>query len=358
MSNIVKLPGLIDTHVHLREPGATQKEDFATGTKAAIAGGYTCILDMPNNPEPTITPSALDKKIQLASDRIYSDVGFHFGATADSIQSFNQVKSKVFGLKVYMNHTTGTLLQEDPDVLQTIFESWPKDKVLMVHAEGETLKKAIQLAKENGNRLHVCHVSQAMEVGIVKQAKSDGLPVTCEVTCHHLFLTVEDQKRLGPYGIMRPPLATKEDQQALWKGITDHTVDIIASDHAPHTKKEKLTIEKTPNGVPGLETTLPLLLTAVSEGRLTLDDIIHLCHRNPAKIFNIPTDETTYIEVDDTNPYTLNPKPFFTKCGWTPFSGMRVKGKVKRVYIRGKKVFEDGQIFTKPGSGRIIKPIS
>lgn len=355
---MIKLPGLIDTHVHLREPGAVQKEDFESGTKAAIAGGYTCVLDMPNNPEPTITPAALDKKIQLASGRIYSDVGFHFGATLDSIQYFNQVKSKVFGLKVYMNHTTGTLLQEDSQILQAIFGSWPKEKVLMIHAEGETLKKAIQLAKENGNRLHACHVSQAMEVEIVKQAKSDGLPLTCEVTCHHLFLTVEDQKRLGPYGIMRPPLATKEDQQALWKGIKEGTVDIIASDHAPHTKKEKLTIEKTPNGVPGLETTLPLLLTAVNENKLTLDDVIRLCHRNPAKIFNIPVDENTYVEVDPDEQYTIYDKLLQTKCGWTPFSGMLVKGKVKRVYIRGEKVFEDGQILTKPGSGRIIQPVS
>lgn len=357
MSNIVKLPGLIDTHVHLREPGATQKEDFESGTKAAIAGGYTYILDMPNNPEPTITPSALDKKTQLARDRIYSDVGFHFGATADSIQHFNQVKNKVFGLKVYMNHTTGTLLQEDPQILQAIFESWPKEKVLMVHAEGETLKKAIDLAKKNGSKLHVCHVSQATEVEIVKQAKSDGLPLTCEVTCHHLFLTAEDLGRLGGFGVMRPPLGTKMDQDALWEGITDGTVDTIASDHAPHTKEEKNS-SNPPNGVPGLETTLPLLLTAVSEGRLTLDDIVSLCHRNPAKIFNIPTDDRTYVEVDPTIRYPLDARSLYTKCGWTPFAGMQVKGKVKRVYLRGKKVFEDGQILTKAGSGRIIQPVS
>lgn len=358
MSNIVKLPGLIDTHVHLREPGATQKEDFESGTKAALAGGYTCILDMPNNPEPTVSLDALDKKISLTQGRIYSDVGFHFGATADSIQYFNQVKNEVFGLKVYMNHTTGTLLQEDSQILQAIFESWPKDKVLMVHAEGKTLEKAIELAKKNDNRLHVCHLSLKTEVEMIRSAKKAGLPITCEVTCHHLFLTEEDVGHLGGFGVMRPPLSSKEDQEALWKGVEDGTVDTIASDHAPHTKKEKLTMEKTPNGVPGLETTLPLLLTAVSEGRLTLDDIISLCHRNPAKIFNIPVDENTYVEVDPTIRYTLDARRLYTKCCWTPFAGMQVKGKVKRVFIRGEKVFEDGQILTKPGSGRIIQPVS
>lgn len=353
---MLKLPGLIDTHVHLREPGATQKEDFETGTRAAIAGGYTTVLDMPNNPEPTISPEALEKKISLAKGRILCDVGFHFGATGDSVKHFNSIKDTVFGLKVYMNHTTGTLLQEDPKALQTIFSSWPKDKILMVHAEGETLEKAIQLTSKNGNKLHVCHVSKAYEISLIRQAKVEGLSITCEVTSHHLFLTEADQKRLGAYGIMRPPLSTKVDQEALWVGIADGTVDTIASDHAPHTKEEKNS-PTPPNGVPGLETTLPLLLTALHEGRLTIEDIIRLCHKNPAKIFNIPKQLDTYIEVDSTTTYNLQPTTFFTKCGWSPFEGMRVKGKVKTVYLRGEKVFENGQILAKSGSGKIIYPI-
>ncbi len=141
MTKIVKLPGAIDVHVHLREPGATQKEDFSTGTKAAIAGGYTTILDMPNNPTPTVNPENLDQKINLAKGRIYSDLGFHFGATPQSFEYFEQVKKEVFGLKVYMNHTTGDLLMEDDQALEDVFGDWPKGKVIMVHAEGETLKK-------------------------------------------------------------------------------------------------------------------------------------------------------------------------------------------------------------------------
>lgn len=351
---MITLPGLIDTHVHLREPGATQKEDFETGTKAAIAGGYTLVLDMPNNPEPTVTAGALDKKIQLAAGRIYSDLGFHFGATLDSTQYFKQVKDKAFGLKVYMNHTTGTLLQEDPQILQTIFSEWPKDKLLMVHAEGETLKKAIKLARDNGNKLHVCHVGLAEEAELIKEAKVQGLPITCEVTSHHLFLKEDDVKRLGPFGMMRPPLTTEKNQDALWKAIEDGTIDTIASDHAPHTKEEKNS-ENPPNGVPGLETILPLLLTAVSEGKLTIEDIIRLCHKNPAKILNIPTDENTYVEVDETIPYTLPPKPSFTKCGWSPFAGRKVFGKMKKVVLRGKVVYDNGQFVGNP-QGKVIYP--
>ena len=351
---MITLPGLIDTHVHLREPGATQKEDFETGTRAAIAGGYTCILDMPNNPEPTISPDALDKKISLAKGRVYADVGFHFGATSESTKYFKQIRNKIFGLKVYMNHTTGTLLQEDSQILQTIFEGWPKDKVLMIHAEGETLETAIDLARKNGNKLHVCHVSQAMELQFIKQAKIENLPITCEVTCHHLFLTDEDAKKLGPFGMMRPPLATKKDQQALWEGISDGTVDTIASDHAPHTKEEKNS-PNPPNGVPGLETTLPLLLTAVNEGRLTLEKVIELTNTNPRKIFAIPQQFDTVVEVGLTKRYTIDASSLYAKCGWTPFEGMKVTGKIKRVVLRGQVVFENTEIVNSP-KGNVIYP--
>lgn len=352
---MIKLPGLIDTHVHLREPGATQKEDFETGTKAAIAGGYTAVLDMPNNPEPTITLEALGKKTLLTTGRIYCDVGFHFGATADSIQYFEQVKDKVFALKVYMNRTTGALLQEDPQALENIFFNWPKDKVLMVHAEGETLQKTIELAKRHNNKLHVCHVSQTTELNLIKQAKLDNLSISCEVSAHHLFLTDDDAKNLGSFGVMRPPLSTSQNQQALWEAIKDKLIDMIASDHAPHTKEEKLNPNQTPNGVPGLETTLPLLLTAVSEGRLTTDDIIRLCHTNPKRIFNIPDQPDTFVEIDPDIRYTINDKHLYTKCNWTPFEGMKVTGKVVKVVLRGQEVFKDEEVL-EPPIGQVILP--
>ncbi len=345
MTKIITLPGLIDVHTHLREPGATQKEDFSTGTKAAIAGGYTAILDMPNNPIPTISEQALDEKIKLAQGRIYSDLGFHFGATPTNSAIFADVKNKVFGLKVYMNHTTGDLLMEDDSALENVFQNWIKGKPILVHAEGETLKKAINLARKYQQKLHVCHVSLKSEVAQIRQAKKEGLDISSEVTCHHLFLTEEDVKRLGSYGMMRPPLSAKADQAALWEGILDQTIDMIASDHAPHTKAEKDNLDKIVNGVPGLETSLPLLLTAVNDGRITLETLIKITSENPRKIFNIPDQADTYVEVDLTERYTLNPKTLFTKCGWTPFAGMEVTGKIKKVTLRGKIAFENGQVF-------------
>ncbi len=343
MPKIIRLPGLIDPHVHLREPGAIQKEDFQTGTKAAIAGGYTTVLDMPNNPVPTITPEALQEKMDLAKGRIFCDVGFYFGASPASIRYFLDVKDKVYGLKVYMNQTTGELLLENDKILEEVFSSWPRQKPILVHAEGETLSKAIGLANKFGNRLHVCHVFLKEEVEAIKSAKQAGLKITCEFTCHHLFLTSEDAKRLGPFGMMRPPLEGREDQIALWQGITDGTVDMIASDHAPHTKEEKLG-EKVPNGVPGLETTLPLLLTVVSDGRLNLDRLIELTSTNPRKIFDIPEQEDTYVEVDMGESYIIDDENLQTKCGWTPFADMKVTGKVKKVVLRDQVVFDGKNI--------------
>lgn len=342
MSSIIKLPGLIDVHTHLREPGATQKEDFETGTKAAIAGGYTAILDMPNNPIPTTSPEALEEKMSLAEGRIYSDVGFNFGATPSNFGEFGEVRGKVFGLKVYMNHTTGDLLMEDDEALENVFKDWVKGKPIMVHAEGETLKKAINLAKKCNQKLHVCHVSLKGEIEDIKKAKKEGLDISCEVSCHHLFLTAEDAKRLGPYGMMRPPLSFEENRQALWDNL--EYIDMIASDHAPHTKEEKENKEKVVNGVPGLETSLPLLLNAVNEGKLTIERVIEMTSTNPRRIFNIPEQPDTEVEVDLDERYTITDKHLFTKCGWTPFEGMEVKGKVKKVTLRGKVVFENGQV--------------
>ncbi|MBI2593041.1 amidohydrolase family protein [Candidatus Daviesbacteria bacterium] len=300
MTKLIKLPGLIDTHVHLREPGATQKEDFETGTKAAIAGGYTLVLDMPNNPDPTISETAINEKITLAKNRIYSDLGFHLGVGSHlkggklNVDEFQDLKDRVFGLKVYMNHTTGPLLIEDNGELDLIFSNWPKDKILMVHAETETLAKAITLAKKHGNRLHVCHIARKIELELIIQAKSEGLPVTCEVAMHHLYFTHADEERLGHFAMMRPPLASQEDQDFLWANI--NSIDTIASDHAPHTREEKEG-KKVVNGVPGLETTLPLLLQAVNDERITLQRVTEMTSDSPRKIFNIP--EQTKLQTRD-----------------------------------------------------------
>lgn len=353
MSKIVILPGLIDVHTHLREPGATQKEDFETGTKAAIAGGYTAVLDMPNNPIPTVSKQSLDQKIKLAIGRIYCNVGFHFGATPKNYQTFQKVKNKVFGLKVYMNHTTGDLLMEDEKALGNVFKNWPYPKPILVHAEGETLKKAINLAKKYRQKLHICHVSLKQEIELIKQMKQEGIDISCEVSCHHLFLADRDAERLGPYGMMRPPLSSEKDRQALWNNLD--IVDMIASDHAPHTKEEKES-STPPNGVPGLETSLALLLTAVNEGKLTIEKVIELTSTNPRRIFGIPQQAKTYVEVDLDEQFRISNQQLFTKCGWTPFEGMEVRGKIKRVVLRGKVAFDNGKVLGP--FGQVLTPQS
>ena len=348
------LPDLIDSHVHLRTPGATHKETFETGTMAAIAGGYTTIVDMPNNPKPTITPEELQRKIFLAEKGIYCDLGFHFGVGAKAIGSdyFEEVKDRVFGLKIYMSHTTGPLLVTEMNDLERAFSTWTSKQPILVHAEGETLQTAITLSARHGKKLHVCHVSTKDEIQMVKKAKEQNLPITCEVTPHHLFLTEEDFDINNPFSKMRPPLGSKKDQNALWENLD--VVDIIASDHAPHTKEEKLS-DKPPYGIPGLETTLPLLLTAVNEGRLTIDRLIELTSVNPRRIFGIPKLPETYTQVDLSQNYIIDPKNFNTKAKWTPFEGMKVTGKIIKVVLRGTVVF-DGENIINPPLGRVVFP--
>ena len=358
MSNII-LPGLIDPHVHLRDPGQTNKEDFYTGTSAALAGGFTKIIDMPNNKSPITTAKKLDEKVKIAREKIVCDVGFYFGSIGDNAEEFPKVINKVIGLKLYLSQTTGNFLV-DQKKLEPIFTNWTsalhsakelKEKPILVHAEDKMLSIVIQLAKKLGNKVHVCHISTAYDLKQIIKAKENGLNITCGVTPHHLFLTESDVRKLGPFGMMKPPLRSKKDQDFLWKNLK--FIDVVESDHAPHTIEEKRG-EVPPFGVPGLETTLPLLLTVVSEKRLTIDDVVRLCHTNTAKILNIKIDKQTYIEVDLNSQFSILNSQLHTKCGWTPFDGWKVKGKVEKVWIRGKKVFEDGKILAKKGSGKLV----
>lgn len=352
-----RIPALVDPHVHLREPGATHKEDFGTGTMAAVAGGYEMVIDMPNNPEPTISPEALQRKIELAGNRIYCDVGFHLGATGEGVKYFEIVTDQVFGLKVYMDHTTGTLLMEDLNDLQTVFARWPGGRPIIVHAEGETLVTAITLARLNKKRLHVAHVATKEDVEMVREAKEEGLPVTCEVTPHHLFLTETDERALGPFGTMKPSLKAEKDSFALWENLKLGVIDMIATDHAPHTKEEKLS-GKPPFGVPGLETALPLLLTAVAEDRLILDKVVELTSTNPRKIFGLPDArmDETYTLVDLKQSYLINSNNLKTKCAWTPFEGKKVTGRISRVVLRGKTVYDGEEVIGEP-RGNFVFPI-
>lgn len=344
------LPGLIDIHVHLRDPGQTHKEDFYTGAASALAGGFTTILDMPNNATPITTYERLEEKITHAREKTVCDIGFYFGSLGDNLKEFEKVKNMVFGIKLFLNETTGNYLI-DESCLTKIYHAWPDEKPILVHAEQDAVDMVIQVVRDTKKKTHVCHVATARDLEKILQAKKDGLLITCGVTPHHLFLTELDGERLGPLGIMKPPLQSEQDVEFLWNNLKN--IDVIESDHAPHTLEEKQS-EGPPYGVPGLDTTLPLLLTAVSVGKLTLEEIIRLCHTNPKNIFNIPTDDSTKVEIDMEEEYEFHRSMVHSKCGWSPFEGRKMKGKVKRVFLRGVQVVEDDTILVKQGSGRIL----
>lgn len=361
---MLTIPGLIDPHVHLRDPGQTEKEDFYTGTCAALAGGFTTVLDMPNNKIPITTDKRLQEKISEAKRKIVCDIGFYFGSLGDNFEEFEKVKKMVFGIKLYLNVTTGHFLIDERK-LEDIYLHWSNAPFhpgggieqynilnpILVHSEEETIDSVLKIVKKIRYPTHFCHISSEFELKQIIQAKEEGLPVTCGVTPHHLFLTDKDVKTLGAFGMMKPALKSKKDVEFLWKNLK--FIDVIESDHAPHTIAEKKSA--TPVfGVPGLETTLPLLLTAMHEGRISIEEILRLCFYNPSKIFRIQTDKNTKVEVDLNKKYTIDNKKLKTKCGWSPFAGFRVKGKVIRVFLGGEKVFEDGQLLVKPGFGRVI----
>lgn len=346
----MKLPGLIDPHVHLRDPGQIEKEDFYSGSQAALAGGYTTIIDMPNNLVPVTTLERLEEKISIAKDKILCDVGFHFGSLGDNLNEFEKAKNLTIGLKLFLNETTGNFLLNEDRLLE-IFKFWPQNKVILFHAEEEKIDLVISILKKHPRPVHICHISTQSELERIMTSKKQNLPLTCGVTPHHLFLTENDASHLGGFGIMKPFLKSQKNVDFLWRNLK--AIDCIESDHAPHSLEEKQ-LENPPFGIPGLETTLPLLITAMHEGKITLDQIIEKCHSNPARIFNLSTDKNTLVEIDLTEKYEIKNENLFTKCKWSPFNGWKVYGKVRRVFIRGNIVFEDGRVHANPGSGKIL----
>lgn len=347
MANILRLPGLIDVHVHLRDPGQTQKEDFTTGTSAALAGGFTTVLDMPNNAEPITTVERLKAKIALAAQKAVSDIGFHYGSLGDNLDSFEEAAKYSRGLKLYLNNTTGGYML-DVKHLQKIYDAWPHDKIILLHVEEDVIDIAIESIKGLKRPIHVSHMPSREILEKIIAAKAQGYPVTCGVTPHHLFLTSDDVKRLGVYGQMKPSLKSQADQDYLWEHLDD--IDLFESDHAPHTHQEK---REGAFGVPNLDTTLPMLLRAREQGKITLEQIIDKCYTTPAALFGLPTDDATYVEVDMT-PYVIRNEDLFTKCGWSPFDGVEVPGRVQKVVIQGTTVFENGKVLAKPGTGRVL----
>lgn len=354
VKNKVVMPGLIDSHVHFRDPGFTNKEDFFSGSCSAAAGGVTTVLDMPNTMPTTTTRKALEEKRQRAVKSLVN-YGFHFGAMENNLAEIKKVNN-IASVKVYMNETTGNLKLDTTSnhaFLKKVFNSF---KRIAVHAERQQVKEALERTKKN--ELYVCHVPGKQELDFIQKYRGKKTVFT-EVTPHHLFLTKDDEKELGGFGIMKPRLGTKTDQRALWQALGRGEVNTIATDHAPHTIEEK-NAKKPPYGVPGLETILPLLLNAVNEKKLTLQKVQELCCENPAKIFGIENKgsiavgydaDLAVIDLDLVKP--VQNETLFTKCKWSPFNGWHLKGWPITTIVQGNIIYQDGDIFAQCGGKEV-----
>lgn len=323
--SIVTLPGLIDIHVHLRDPGQTEKEDFETGTKAARAGGFTTVCDMPNNKKPIFTYSALMEKKLIAKKKSKCTVLFYFGTTGDNLDEFEKVYDEVVGLKIYLDHTTGGYILNSSRI-SDIYAHW-KGGPILAHCEDEHIETLLSIAKATNKHTHICHIHSKNVLSQIIQGKKEGIPVTCGITPHHLFLTEADFARIGPFAKMKPPLAPQTEVDFFWEHLD--AIDVVESDHAPHTIEEKMS-QNPPYGVPGLETTLPLLLTAVYENKITMHDIVRLCYDGPRKVLNLPASQNQVI-IDTESEYIIKGENMVGKCKWTPFEGKKVRGKVLRI---------------------------
>ena len=350
---MIKIPGLIDPHVHMREPGATHKEDWESGTASALAGGVTTVLAMPNTNPAITSPESFDLAKQAAREKARCDYGQYLGAGPANSKKIASLSEQAAGLKMYLDSTYGDLRLDEMTFWVEHFKHWPQGTPIAVHAEQRTMAAAILLASFYKRHIHICHVSRKEEILIIKQAKQQGLPVTCEVSAHHLFLTDEDLPSIGEgRGEVRPVLARPADRQALWDNLD--VIDCFASDHAPHTLAEKDSANPPP-GFPGVETTLPILLAAVHQKRLTIEEIVTRMYTNPKKIFKLPDQVDTFVEIDLDQKWEIKAADLHSRCGWTPFEGYQVHGKVTTVVLRGQSAFADQQVLAAPGFGISVR---
>ena len=353
------MPGIIDVHTHMREPGITYKEDFATGSRACAKAGITTFYDMPNTIPTTTTLKNLLEKKKLAREKSIVNFGFHFGGSKnDNVEEIKKVLSsgEANTVKIFMNVTTGEMLIEDDEILKKVFKN---SKLVLVHAENEMIDKAIELNKNYGKGLYVCHIPSENELKKVINAKKNNElntkehPIYAEVTPHHLFLNTEIRESTERNKMllrMKPELREKSDNEFLWEAINRGEIDTIGTDHAPHLISEKL--EKITFGMPGVETSLTLMINAFNEGKISLEMIQKLMCENPAKIMKIEkrgkleegffadiividTQKEWIVAVDDA---------IESKCGWTPYENWKLKGKNTLTIVNGEIVYENGKI--------------
>ena len=381
------LPGAIDVHVHFRDPGMKKKEDWFTGSCAAAAGGVTTVIDHPNTIPPTVDRNSFRLKKKAAKKSII-DYGINAGVTGNvsHLKELWELGSTSFG-EIFMAESTGGLNINNITLKKALDVTGDLGAIACIHAEDEESRKmfvhmlkgnldpasysksrpvlsekiavetAIKLASNN-TKLHFCHISAHESLETIRKAKVDNKNITCEVTPHHLFLSIKDWKRLGTLGKMNPPLRDFHAQQSLWKGVNDGTIDILASDHAPHLESEKaVDIWTAPAGVPGVETLMPLMLNAIKRNLLTLKRLIEMTAVNPARIFHLrkgmlaPGFDADMIILGETS--EIRREKMHSKAGWTPYNGM--EGIFPIITLsRGEIIFEEGQIIAKRGRGRFL----
>ena len=378
------LPGVIDAQVHFREPGNTHKEDLASGTAAAVLGGVTAVLEMPNTDPPTTTAEALADKVARLKGRARCDVGFFVGATADNAEELGELEQLpgCAGVKVFMGSSTGSLLVPDDALLAQVFAHGHRRVAL--HAEDEDRLKerkqiavdaghprahpewrdpetalratwrALALARRFGRRVHVLHVSSADELPVLDECKDIA---TFEILPQYLTLTAPDcYERLGTLAQMNPPIRDARHRDALWGAVTSGLCDLLATDHAPHTLDEKAKpYPQSPSGMPGVQTMLPIMLDHVAAGRLTLERLVDLVCAGPARVWGIAGKgrlavghDADLTLVDLSARRTIRSADIASKCGWTPYDGLEVTGWPIATIVRGHVAMRDGQLVGAP----------
>lgn len=373
------LPGVIDSQVHFREPGPTHKEDLASGGRAAILGGVTAVFEMPNTNPLTTSPEAIADKLARARGRMYCDHAFYVGATQANARELAELERLpgVCGVKIFMGASTGDLLVPDDDGVREVLRhgrrrvavhsedefmlregkakaregDWTSHpEVRSVEAAVSSTKRLLKLAYETGRRIHVLHVSTAEEIPLLAAAKDIA---TAEATPQHLTLAAPDcYTRLKGFAQMNPPIREARHRGGLWAGLQAGVIDVIGSDHAPHSAAEKARpYPASPSGMPGVQTLLPLMLNHVAEGRLTLARLVDLVCHGPNRIFAIARKgriavgyDADFTLVDLKAERQIRAADGASKCGWTPFDGMRVKGWPKGTIIRGRRVMWEDEI--------------
>jgi dihydroorotase len=371
------LPGAIDAQVHFREPGKEYKEDLGSGSRAAVRGGVTSFLEMPNTDPPTTTQAALDDKLRRAAQKSVANYGFFIGATADNLDVLNSA-APACGIKIFMGASTGSLLVDRPEDLERIFANGTR--LIAVHAEDEArirarkaqfagrtdyavhseirdsecalkaTELALALSKKYRRRLHILHLSTKEEAELLRRDKPAW--VTAEVIPNHLFLNTGDYATLGARAQMNPPIRAKENNAVLWAALKDGAIDFIATDHAPHTLEEKSQpYPRSPSGMPGVETSLPLLLTEMAAGRCTLADIQKWMCWGPAAAYGIPNKgkilegwDADLTLVDLQTIKTVRDEDMFTKVRWSPFAGRALAGWPAYTVVNGRVAFDNGRV--------------